>query len=113
LAFTTQLVQISPVDVQIEARKGALAAQDQLEADVSLIKSINKDRKAFNEVVISVAKDATGKDEGKSPEEWRKSLPDGKGFSQTVKPTYGEVAELNYNPVFASLVFVVQTIVDN
>jgi hypothetical protein len=110
---TTEFVQLSPVDAQIEARKGALAAQDQLEADVSLIKSINKDRKAFNDVVISVAKDTTGKDEGKSPEEWRKSLPGGKGFSQTVRPTYGEMAALNYNPVFAPLVFVVGVFIDH
>jgi hypothetical protein len=109
----TTFVQISPVDAQIEARQGAVVAQDQLEADVSLIKSINKDRRAFNDVVISVAKDTTGKDEGKTPKEWRESLPGGKVSSPTAKPTYSEMMALNYNPVFLPLVFVSKLPVDN
>ena len=44
-------------------------AKNQLEADVNMIKSINKERKKFNDLVIAVAKDATGKDGGKTPKE--------------------------------------------
>ncbi len=53
---------------------------------------------------MAVAKDATGKDGGKTPKEWRETLAAGSGFSKkppAAKPTYGEMVALAYNPVFA------------
>ena len=85
-------------------------AKNQLEADVNLIKSINKDRKKFNELVMAVAKNATGKDGGQTPKEWRQTLAAGNGISKQPsrtpeKPTFGEMVSLAYNPVFAPVGF--------
>lgn len=97
-------VVISPSQLMMEAQKSAIAANDQLEADVKLIKSINEERKKFNDLVMAVAKDATGKDGAKTPKEWRDVLAKANGVSKLrspTKPTYGEVVALDYNPVFA------------
>ncbi len=117
---TTEYAQISPAQLKMEAERGAVAAGRQLDEDVEMIKSINKERKAFNELVMAAAKDATGGD-GKTPEEWRQKLA-GKGFSKlppSAKPTYGEMVELEYNPIFGPVGFTarsvlkVNTFVDN
>ena len=68
---------ISPSALAMEAQRGALAARSQLEADVNMIKSINEKRKKFNDLVMAVAKDATLKDGGKTPKEWRETLAAG------------------------------------
>ncbi len=99
----TEYAQISPSQLAMEAQRGALGAKNQLEDDVELIKSINKERKTFNELVMAVAKDVTGKDGIKTPKEWRETLAGGKGFSKrpsSANPTYGEMVALAYNPVF-------------
>jgi hypothetical protein len=95
-----EYAEISPLRVESEAEKGAVEAGRQLDRDVDMIKSINKERKAFNELVMRVAKDASGKDPGKTPKEWREKVL-GKGFSKPPgdKPTYPEMAMLDYNPV--------------
>jgi hypothetical protein len=106
-------VEISPSQLMMEAQRGAVVAKNQLEADVNLIKSINKDRKRFNDLVMAVAKDATGKDVGNTPKEWREALAAANGFSQQpspAKPTYGEMVALQYNPVFAPVGFTAQTL---
>ncbi len=87
-----------------------MLAEKQLEADVNLIKSINSDRKKFNELVMKVARDTTGKDGGSTPDEWREILAGGNGVSKQpsrspTKPTYGEMVALAYNPVFAPVGF--------
>ncbi len=93
-----EVATFSPSQAKMEAERGALAAGRQLDADVDMIKTINKERRAFNELVMAAAKDATGKD-GKTPKEWREKLP-GKGLSKQPgeKPTYGEMVALQYNP---------------
>jgi hypothetical protein len=95
-----EYTEISPLRVEAEAEKGAVEAGRQLDRDVDMIKLINKERKAFNELVMGVAKDASGKDPGKTPKEWREKVL-GKGFSKPPgdKPTYPEMAVLDYNPV--------------
>lgn len=75
--MTTTYAAISPAQLMLEAQKGAAMAEAQLEADVAQIKSINQDRKRFNDLVMAVAKDATGKDHGKTPKEWREALAGG------------------------------------
>ena len=100
LAAQTRLgeyAEISPSRARMEAEKGAIEAGRQLDRDVDLIKLINKERKAFNELVMGVAKDASGKDLGKTPKELREKVL-GKGFSKPPgdKPTYPEMAELEY-----------------
>jgi hypothetical protein len=93
--------EISPIRGEMEAEKGAEGARRQIDRDVDMIKLINKERKAFNELVMGVAKDASGKDHGKTPKEWREKVL-GKGFSKPPgdKPTYPEMAVLEYNPAF-------------
>jgi hypothetical protein len=96
--------EISPSQLKIEAEKGAVVAKNQLESDVNMIKSINKERNKFNALVMAVAKDTTGKDGGKTPKEWREVLAADSGISKppsAVKPIYGEMVALAYNPVFA------------
>jgi hypothetical protein len=95
-----EYAEISPLRVEAEAEKGAVEAGRQLDRDVDMIKLINKERKAFNELVMGVAKAASGKDPGKTPKEWREKVL-GKGFSKPPgdKPTYPEMAVLDYNPV--------------
>jgi hypothetical protein len=104
-------VQISPSQLMMEAQKSALAAKEQLEADVNLIKSINKERNKFNDLVMTAAKEATGKDAGKTPKEWRDALAKGNGAStQRAKPTYDENVALAYTPAFAPLGITTQSL---
>ena len=110
-----QYVQISPAQLAMEAQRAAVVAKSQLEADVNLIKSINSDRRTFNDLVMKVARDTTGKDGGKSPKEWRETLAGGNGVSSQpernpAKPTYGEMVSLAYNPVFAPVGFTGQAV---
>ncbi len=111
--MTTTYAAISPAQLMLEAQKGAAMAEAQLEADVAQIKSINQDRKRFNDLVMAVATDATGKDHGKTPKEWREALAGGnkssKRPSQTPeKRTIPEEVPLAYNPMFAPVGFSVQ-----
>ena len=62
-----------------EAQRGAANAKAQLASDVAEIDAINGQRSTFNDLVMNVAKDATGKSLGKSPKEWRKALETGNG----------------------------------
>ncbi len=106
-------VQISPSQLMMEAQKSALAAKDQLEADVDLIKSINKERNRFNDLVMAVAKEVTGKDAGKTPKEWRDALAKANGVSRQrspAKPTYDENVALAYNPAFAPVGITTQSL---
>jgi hypothetical protein len=100
---------ISPGQLMAEAQRGAIVAEAQLEADVAAIRSVNDDRKQFNDLVMAVATDATGKNPGRTPKEWREALA---GPNQSIrsskppmKPTYGEMATLAYQPVFAPVGF--------
>jgi hypothetical protein len=69
------------------------------------MKSTNARRKRFNDLIIAVAKDATGKDHGKTPKEWRKALAGGNHSSPLTsrappKATFGEMVPLGYNLEF-------------
>jgi hypothetical protein len=94
----------------MEAERGAVAAGRQLDQDVEMIKSINKERRTFNELVMAAARDATGR-EGKTPKEWRDKLPS-RGLSKQPgeKPTYPEMVALQYNPVFQPVGITTQTL---
>ena len=50
-------------------------------------------------------RDATGKDPGRTPKEWREALARGNRSDRPsktpMKPTFGEMATLVYQPVFA------------
>ncbi len=80
-------------------------AEAQLEGDVAMIESINEDRKRFNDLIMAAARDATGKDPGRTPKEWREALARGNRSDRPLKfpmkPTFGEMATLVYQPVFA------------
>ncbi len=106
---SVQYEVISPYQLMAEAQRGAFMAEAQLEADVAMIKSINDERKRFNDLVIAVAKDATGKNSGRTPKEWRDSLAmrnqSTRPSKVPIKPTFGEMATLVYQPVFAPIGF--------
>ena len=120
-AEITQYVEISPSQLMNEARRGAVVAQSQLEADVSWIKSINLRRMEINVLAMAVAKDAAGKDYGTTPKEWRTALAAGTNPREAKlgvapndrdqpgqapqKPTYSDLVPLAYNPVFAPIGF--------
>ncbi len=100
--------QLSPELTQYEAQRAALAANEQLEGDVNMIKAINQDRRTFNEVVMTVGRDSSGKDPGKTPKEWRNSLEAHKGSGNrdpAVKPTYTEMVAMNYDPTVIGFIF--------
>ncbi|MFI5454192.1 MAG: hypothetical protein ACHRXM_01955 [Isosphaerales bacterium] len=123
---TEEYAQISPFELMVEAQRGAVMAEAQLERDVALIKGTNADRKRFNDLVMAVAKAATGKDHGKTPKEWREAVAGGNNLSTQAsrtpdKPTYGESVPLAYNPAFEpagytslsrTRVFVIERLVD-
>jgi hypothetical protein len=104
-----QFEVISPYQLMAEAQRGAVMAEAQLEGDVAMIRSINDDRKRFNDLVMAVAKDATGKNHGRTPKEWRDALAmrnQSRPPSKTpMKPTFDEMATLVYQPVFAPIGF--------
>jgi hypothetical protein len=105
--ITTVYAQISASQLRAEAQRAAETAEAQLEVDVAKIKGLNKDRKQFNDLVIATAKDATGKDLGKTPKEWREAVA-GKNKSSNksnppTKPTFPETVPLAYNPNFAPM----------
>jgi hypothetical protein len=100
-----EVEQISPFQLMVEAQRGAVMAEAQLENDVAAIKSINDDRNQFNDLVMAAATDATGKNPGRTPKEWREALARGNRSDRPsrapMKPTFGEMATLVYQPVFA------------
>jgi hypothetical protein len=107
----------------LEAQKAAAVSQTQLAGDVSQFESINRDRKQFNEVVMGVAKAASGKNPGETAKDWRDSLAvrDRRYARQSrprTVPTIDEMVELGYVPnpaatVTAQLSFVTRTYVDS
>jgi hypothetical protein len=111
-------VQFSATQAMIEAQKGAVVAQAQLQGDVAQIEAINAVRTPFNDLVIDVAKAASGKDLGRTPKDWRTALAGedkyGKQPSKTAqKPTLDALVPLGYQPAFAQLGFVTRVVVDS
>jgi hypothetical protein len=112
-------LQYSVTQGLVEAQKGALAAQAQLQNDVAQIEAINDARNKFNGVVMNVAQAATGKDLGKTPKDWRDALDAGPHKYEKrpsripPKPTITELALLNYTPVFVQSTFLRQYAVDS
>ena len=111
---TTEYAEISIAQLAMEAQRGAAMAEIQLENDVKMIKSINDDQERFNDLVIAVAKAASGKNRGDTPKEWRDALAAGNNSSKRPsttpeKPTYAELVPLAYNPAFAPIGFMSQS----
>lgn len=111
----TQYATISPYQLQLEAQKGAIAAQAQLQNDVAQLKRVNMLRKQYNDQIIAAAKDATGKDFGTTPKEWREGVAAAqnspKAQEPTQKPTIPEFVPLAYNPVFMPSGIQTQTVI--
>ncbi len=110
-------VQFSATQNLIEAQRGAVNAKAQLESDVAQIDAINDDLNKFNELVMAVAKDASGKDRGRTPKDWRDALARDNLYAKNPtqdpkKPTFSEVVPLAYNPVFSQLTFATKVVVD-
>jgi hypothetical protein len=115
-----QALQFSVTQGLVEAQKGALVAQSQLQNDVAQIDAVNDARNDFNTAVMTVAKAATGKDLGKTPKEWRDAVDGGppKTYAKRParippKPTISELALLNYTPLFVQSTFLRQVTVDS
>ena len=108
--------RISPYELMLEAQRGAVMAQAQLERDVAAIKAINEDRRQFNDRVMGVAREITGKDHGRTPKEWREALiarwsSPRQPVRPSAKPTVPELAPLDYNPVFGPIGFASQLVI--
>jgi hypothetical protein len=104
-------VRVSMSEMMVEAQKGAISAQLQLQADIAQIEALNDARKTFNELVMNVAKDASGKDLGKEPKAWRDALARNGRYRKDRKetprkPTLDEVVPLAYLPRFGELTMV-------
>jgi hypothetical protein len=110
-----QYAVISPYQLQLEAQKGAFVAQAQLRNDVEQLRSINMQRKQHNDQVIAVAKDATGKDFGTTPKQWREGLAAAQNSPKkeepTQKPIIPEIVPLAYNPIFMPSTYQTQVVV--
>ncbi len=111
-------LQFSYSQAMIEAQRAALSAQTQLAGDVTRIETINADRDRFNQLLMGIAKDATGKDPGKTPKDWRESLGARgdryAGRSQARRiPTLSEVVPPAYIPTFTQATFLIKTVVDS
>jgi hypothetical protein len=110
---TDATIQYNLSDVVMESQKGAMVAQAQLQNDIAQVDALNTARKAFNDHVMSVAKDASGKDLGKEPKDWREGVT-AKGqyarkpSKQPRKPTIDELVPLAYMPRFGELSFIRQ-----
>lgn len=98
-----------------EARRGAVAAQGQLEGDIARIDSVNAARKSFNEHILTVLRGATGTDHGDDPQAWKDAMANAKGYQSTKrpKPTIDELVPLAYVPRFGQLSFISQTVPDH
>ncbi|MDR3634138.1 MAG: hypothetical protein P4L84_10050 [Isosphaeraceae bacterium] len=97
-------------DLMIEAQRGAVSAEQQLEADVNQVKALNTTKKTFNDLVMSVARNASGKDLGDDPKDWRAALAKKGQYRKApkkspTKPTVDELVPLAYQPQFGELTF--------
>ncbi len=112
---STQYAAISPAQLRAEAQRGAVSAEAQLRADEREIRAINSGRRQFNDLVMAVARDASGKDLGVTPREWREGLLGANNQSPrtdpSAKPIVPEVVPLTYNPWFGPTGFFTQSVV--
>jgi hypothetical protein len=111
-------LQVSVREAMLQAQQGAVNAQLQLQNDVAAIENLNTTRKKFNDVVMNVAKDATGKDLGSKPKDWRKAIGSRKKYEdapskEPQKPIIDEVVPLAYMPQFGRLGFIRQVYADS
>ena len=102
--------RFSARDLMLEAQRGAISAQQQLQNDVDQIEALNNATKTFNEKVLSVARTACGQDHGTDPKDWRDALAAKGQYRKQPnktpqKPTLDELAPLAYRPQFAELTF--------
>lgn len=97
-------VDISPRLLQMEAVRGAAAAQSQLQGDVAWIESQNQARNSFNGIVARVLKDATGETIGEDPEAWKSFSDRLAGYDRNPdtkpRPTINQNVALAYQPRF-------------
>jgi hypothetical protein len=113
---TTVYATISPFRLMQEAQRSALVAAAQLEQDLSQIKAVNQERKQYNDRLMAIAKDATGKDPGRSPKAWREALAARRNSTRVPerdpeKPVLPQVVPLAYNPVYGPIGFQAQSVV--
>jgi hypothetical protein len=118
LAYDTRAAaRISLSDNIMAAQQGAVAAQAQLEGDIAAIESLNKARRDFNDVVLNVVRDSTGKDIGTKRDDWNAALTGPREYAKKAapqKPTVDQVVALAYQPaVNPQLSFVTRITTDS
>jgi hypothetical protein len=96
--------QYSVGQIMAETQKAAVAAEAQLEGDIAQVQAINADRRRFNDIVITVAAYATGKNPGPTAKDWRDAIAAEKKYAKQPsrppeKPTITEMVPLAYQPV--------------
>jgi hypothetical protein len=103
--------QFSVRQAVIESQKAAFSAQAQLEADVAALREVNDARLKAAQLVLGIARDASGQDLGDRPKGWRDWLAARAGSPKVAnqpKPTVDQFAALAYNPVYAALPTLIQ-----
>lgn len=111
---TTQTLVLSPRRMIMEARKAAMRSEMQLENDVRSIDLVNREREQFNSRVMMLAKGASGKDLGTTPQEWRDGLAQGSSSARRAsrpkpKPTVAELIPSLYNTALMPVSFMKNT----
>jgi hypothetical protein len=88
----------------IEAQRAAMSAQAQLTSDIAQLDAINDGITKFNEQIMQVARNATGKNPGRTAKEWRDLLAQGKDGRYVRRPrtnpklTVDQMVPLDYLP---------------
>jgi hypothetical protein len=92
----------------MQAQAAALAAQQQLAADVNAIESYNGDVGETNQRVLSVLTNVTGQDLGPDGEAWRQWWTNQQGYAYrtpvpTEVPTFDQTVPLAFTPAFSPI----------
>jgi hypothetical protein len=104
----TYVMQYSAAQSLLESQRASAVSQAQLQGDIKSIEQINKVRKAFNDRVAGVLKDATGQDAGETAKDWKAWFSRKKGYVQDTpkKPTIEQIVPSAYSPAFGQLAIV-------
>jgi hypothetical protein len=74
-------IRIPIGQMAVEAQKAAVSAQQQLQAQVAVIESVNAEIQQANDRVLPVLQELTGQELGPDPEAWRSWWADAQGMS--------------------------------
>jgi hypothetical protein len=125
VATTTETDTFSYSNALVEAQRAAMSAQAQLTSDIAQLDAINEGITKFNEQIMQVARNATGKNPGRTAKDWRDLLALGKDARYVRRPqsnpklTINQMVPLDYLPDLSQAItrqmqtnFLTMTVVD-